>query len=122
AIYILIAIYLPSFFQTPFLFLSPFICLDCYLQGYNAEPWMYWYWQPPQGGALHMLFLSRVKGSIDDSLEKHFIAARPAQQNFTLSTDSLFPNDTGLYYCAWSRTLSQAGAASGQKLPLPLSL
>uniref|UniRef100_A0A674ILT4 Ig-like domain-containing protein n=1 Tax=Terrapene triunguis TaxID=2587831 RepID=A0A674ILT4_9SAUR len=111
--------------QTPrFISLPPGskVHLDCYLQGYNAEPWMYWYRQPPQGGALHMLFLSRSKDLIDDSLEKHFIAARPDQQNFTLSTDSLFPNDTGLYYCAWSRTLSQAGAAPGQKLPLPLSL
>uniref|UniRef100_A0A8C0HIB5 Ig-like domain-containing protein n=1 Tax=Chelonoidis abingdonii TaxID=106734 RepID=A0A8C0HIB5_CHEAB len=80
--------------------------LHCYLQGYNAEPYMYWYRQPPQGGALHMLFLSRYKDLIDDSSEKHFKAARPTEQNFTLSTDSLFPNHTGLYYCAWSRTLS----------------
>uniref|UniRef100_A0A8C4WPH9 Ig-like domain-containing protein n=1 Tax=Gopherus evgoodei TaxID=1825980 RepID=A0A8C4WPH9_9SAUR len=87
-----------------------------------SNPWMYWYQQPPQGGALHMLFLSRGKDMIDDSSEKHFKAARPTQQNFTLSTDSLFPNHTGLYYCAWSRTLSQVGAVPGQKLPLPLSL
>uniref|UniRef100_A0A452HNP0 Ig-like domain-containing protein n=1 Tax=Gopherus agassizii TaxID=38772 RepID=A0A452HNP0_9SAUR len=111
--------------QTPrFISLPPgsSIQLHCYLQGYSSTPWMYWYRQPPQGGALHMLFLSRGKDMIDDSSEKHFKAARPTQQNFTLSTDSLFPNHTGLYYCAWSRTLSQAGAVPGQKLPLPLSL
>ncbi|CAM5078393.1 unnamed protein product [Natator depressus] len=108
--------------QTPrFLALPPgsSVPLHCYLQGYNEEPYMYWYRQPPQGGALHMLFLSRGKDLIDDSSERHFQAARPTKKNFTLSTDGFFPNDTGLYYCAWSRTLSRAGAAPGQKLPLP---
>uniref|UniRef100_A0A452HNR0 Ig-like domain-containing protein n=1 Tax=Gopherus agassizii TaxID=38772 RepID=A0A452HNR0_9SAUR len=96
--------------------------LHCYVQRYSSIPWMYWYQQPRQGGALHMLFLYRSKDSIENSLEKHFIGAQPTQQNFTVSTDSLFPNHTGLYYCAWSHTLSQVGAAPGQKLPLPLSL
>lgn len=71
------------------------------------------------GGVLHTLVLPRGKDSIDDSSERHFRAARPTQQNFTLDTDGLFPNDTGLYYCAWRRTLSRAGAAPGQNLPLP---
>ncbi|CAM5081592.1 unnamed protein product [Eretmochelys imbricata] len=71
------------------------------------------------GAALHTLVLPRGKDSIDDSSERHFRAARPTQQNFTLDTDGLFPNDTGLYYCAWRRTLSRAGAAPGQNLPLP---
>ncbi|TFJ99240.1 T cell receptor beta variable 10-2 [Platysternon megacephalum] len=66
-----------------------------------------------------MLFLSRGKDLIDDSSEKHFITARPTQENFTLSTDSLFPNDTGLYYCAWSRTLSQAGQADAKITQTP---
>ncbi|CAM4472120.1 unnamed protein product [Lepidochelys kempii] len=114
-----------TLYQTPrFLALPPgsSVQLHCYLQGYSSTPWMYWCRQPPQGGALHTLVLSRGKDSIDDSSERHFRAARPTQQNFTLDTDGLFPNDTGLYYCAWSRTLSRAGAAPGQKLPLPAPL
>ncbi|KAH1185773.1 hypothetical protein KIL84_018522, partial [Mauremys mutica] len=108
--------------QTPsFISLPPnsSVQLDCYLPGYSSTLYMYWYRQPPQEGALHMLFLSRSKDLIDDSSEKHFKAARPTQQNFTLSTDSLFPNHTGLYYCAWSRTLSQAGQADAEITQTP---
>uniref|UniRef100_A0A8C8VJY0 Ig-like domain-containing protein n=1 Tax=Pelusios castaneus TaxID=367368 RepID=A0A8C8VJY0_9SAUR len=104
---VLMAIFLPSFFLTPtlhqtprFISVSPgaLVQLHCYLHGYSSTSYLYWYRQPPQGGALHLLFLSVTPKDVSNG----FTASRPDTEVFYLNTTSVKMDHSGLYFCASS--------------------
>uniref|UniRef100_A0A8C8S2V2 Ig-like domain-containing protein n=1 Tax=Pelusios castaneus TaxID=367368 RepID=A0A8C8S2V2_9SAUR len=90
--------------------------LYCSLEG-TSNPNIYWYRQLPSG-QIQMLAYSVGTGQVEDTGPSHFNASRPKDKEFLLSIKGLLESDTGVYYCAWSRTLRQVCAAPGQKLPL----
>ncbi|KAH1187627.1 hypothetical protein KIL84_020376 [Mauremys mutica] len=92
------------------------ISLECSLEG-TSNPYFYWYRQLP-GGQIHMFAYSVSTGQVDNTGPSHFSTSRIKDKEFLLSINGLLANDTGVYYCAWSHTLSQVCAAPGQKLPL----
>uniref|UniRef100_A0A452HNS3 Ig-like domain-containing protein n=1 Tax=Gopherus agassizii TaxID=38772 RepID=A0A452HNS3_9SAUR len=82
------------------------ISLECSLEG-TSNSYIYWYRQLP-GRQIHMLAYSVSPGQVDNTgLSSHFNASRPKDDEFLLSINGLLANDTGVYYCAWSRTVSQ---------------
>ncbi|KAG8550155.1 hypothetical protein GDO81_028091, partial [Engystomops pustulosus] len=67
-------------------------------------PTMYWYRQGPPDRTLELISLSVTVGSVSELTLKHFKAERKTGSDFTLETEKIFSNDTGVYYCAWSTT------------------
>ncbi|CAM5078397.1 unnamed protein product [Natator depressus] len=90
--------------------------LECSLEG-TSNPNIYWYRQLP-GGQIHMLAYSVSTGQADNTGPNHFNASRSKDEEFLLSINGLLADDTGVYYCAWSRTPRQVCAAPGQKFAL----
>ncbi|KAJ6653615.1 hypothetical protein lerEdw1_009049 [Lerista edwardsae] len=83
--------------------------LDCFLEG-SSNPNFYWYRQR-SGGRIEQLAFSVTTETAENVGPAHIKGERPKDSSFTLRFTTLLPNDTGTYYCAWSRTLCQASVA-----------
>ncbi|XP_029437164.1 uncharacterized protein LOC115078396, partial [Rhinatrema bivittatum] len=88
------------------------VSMECSVEG-ASDPYMYWYRQDPSG-ALHLLSLSYTAGSVDENPVSGFKGHRPKGDNLTLQAEQLAANYTGLYLCAWSRTLGGADQTDGR--------
>ncbi|KAG8430249.1 hypothetical protein GDO86_018154 [Hymenochirus boettgeri] len=91
------------------------VYLNCQVLG-AGDPFMYWYRQDLGGGALSFVSYSVSAGSVQEMTLSHFNADRGSSIDFSLTSDGAFVNDSGTYYCAWSRTGKQAGGTSQQEL------
>lgn len=90
------------------------LSLECTVKG-TSNPNLYWY-QQTVGRALRLLFYSISVNSIESEAPKHLTASRPQDGQFFLTSEKLLQNDSGIYFCAWSLTLSRVRQTSVQKL------
>ncbi|XP_059814678.1 uncharacterized protein LOC132386420 [Hypanus sabinus] len=90
--------------DTPALSKSPdeSVELECILDGGSTSNYLYWYRQYP-GKEIQNLFHSTYtdivipEGAVDG-----FTARRPVAETFILSSASVRPDQSAVYYCAWS--------------------
>nr|UYS90858.1 TRBV9 [Sphenodon punctatus] len=76
--------------------------LDCFLEE-SSNPNFYWYRGQRPGGQLEQLTFSISTGMSQNLGPEHIKGERPKDNTFTLRLTTLLANDTGTYYCAWSR-------------------
>lgn len=90
------------------------LSLECTVKG-TSNPNLYWY-QQTAGGAFRLLFFSFSINTVESEAPQHLKASRPQDGQFFLTSEKLLQNDSGIYFCAWSLTLSRVGQTSVQKL------
>ncbi|OCT71183.1 hypothetical protein XELAEV_18034160mg, partial [Xenopus laevis] len=78
--------------------------LSCRVLG-AGDPYMYWYRQSQGGGTFGFIASSVAAGSVEELTLSHFSAKRSSKENFSLNSDGVFLNDSGIYFCAWSHTV-----------------
>uniref|UniRef100_A0A7N4NGX4 Ig-like domain-containing protein n=1 Tax=Sarcophilus harrisii TaxID=9305 RepID=A0A7N4NGX4_SARHA len=78
--------------------------LECSTEGIS-EPNLYWYHQP-LGGGLHLLTYSISINHVENEMPHRFSSLRSRNTLFQLSSQKLFVNDSGFFFCAWSLTLN----------------
>lgn len=89
----------------PFLVLRPGdpVSLSCTVTGSDV-PTIYWYRQGFNGGTPIFISLSVTTGSVDELTLNHFTGERNSGSLFNLKSEKITESDSGVYYCAWSRT------------------